>query len=146
MTRPTNTQFAVAVHLLTLLALSPDALQSSEEMAGSVGSNPVHIRRVLGLLRRAGLVESRPGPNGGWRLLRDPDATSLGDVWRAVDATEHVLGLHGANPDCPVGREVQLALVDVDRRAAKALAEELDRSTIAEVLAKTRGVTVAIAV
>jgi Rrf2 family protein len=135
MARPTNTQFAVAVHLLTLLAYLPDELQSSEEMAVSAGSNPVHIRRVLGRLRSAGLVESRPGPHGGWRLRRDPAQVRLGEIWRAVDGAEHVLGLHGANPECPVGRQVQHALVDLDGRAAAALVAELDRTTVADVMA-----------
>jgi Rrf2 family protein len=133
---PTNTQFAIGVHVLTLLASTPDGLQSSEGMAESVGSNPVHIRRVLGQLRRAGLVESRPGPHGGWRALHDPAMVRLGDVWRAVDGDGQVLGVHAANPDCPVGREIQVELLALDRRAAAALVAELDRETIADVLAR----------
>ena len=54
MSRPANTQFAVAVHVLTMLAGLPRELQTSEVMAASVGSNPVHIRRVLARLRKAG--------------------------------------------------------------------------------------------
>ena len=64
MSRPTNTQFALAVHVLTMLAALPRELRNSEEMAGSAGSNPVHIRRVLGRLRAAGLVASRSGRTG----------------------------------------------------------------------------------
>lgn len=138
MSNPTNTQFAIGVHVLTLLASTPDGLQSSEEMADSVGSNPVHIRRVLGRLRRAGLVESRPGPHGGWRALKEPAKVRLGDVWRAVDEGGQVLGVHAANPDCPVGREIQGELLSLDRRAAAALLAELDRETVADVLAKVK--------
>ena len=125
LSNPANTQFAIGVHVLTLLASTPDGLQSSEEMADSVGSNPVHIRRVLGRLRNAGLVESRPGPKGGWRALRDPAKVRLGDVWRAMDGTGQVLGVHAANPNCPVGREIQVELLGLDRRAAAALVAEL---------------------
>jgi Rrf2 family protein len=134
MAHPTNTQFAVAVHILTLLANAPDDLQSSEQMAESVGSNPVHLRRVLGRLRRAGIVDSRPGPHGGWRLRSDPDTLHLGEIWRAVDGVEHVLGLHEANPDCPVGRRMQRSLAELDRRCAAALVAELDRTTVADLL------------
>lgn len=143
MARPTNTQFAVAVHLLTLLAFAPDELQSSEQMAESVGSNPVHMRRVLGRLRRAGIVGSRPGPHGGWHLLRTPTELPLGDVWRIVAGDDHVLGLHTANPDCPIGRRVHEALADLDRRAAAALARELDQTTIADLLAEATSARVA---
>jgi Rrf2 family protein len=135
MARPTNTQFAVAVHALTLLASTPDRLQSSEEMALSVGANPVHMRRVLGRLRTLGIVDSRPGPNGGWRLRRDPATLRLGDIWRAVDGDGHILGLHEANPDCSVGRQVQSVLRSIDRSASDAFIAELDRTTIAHVIA-----------
>ena len=73
-------------------------------MASSVGSNPVHIRRVLGRLRAAGLVASRPGPHGGWLLLRSPEETTLADVWRVVNGDDPVLGVHEADPNCPIGR------------------------------------------
>jgi Rrf2 family protein len=135
MAGPTNTQFSVGVHVLTLLAQEP---QSSEAMAGSVGTNPVHVRRVLGHLRRAGLVASRPGVGGGWRLERPPDAITLGDVWRAIHGAEPLLALHqGANPDCAVGRRIQTTLEAVDARAARAVEGELDEISVAEVLMQT---------
>jgi len=137
--RPTNTQFALAVHMLTLLAGSAPAQLSSEEMAGSAGSSPVHVRRVLGGLRQAGLVASRPGVGGGWSLLADPRTTTLADVWRVVNGEDPVLGLHGANPDCVVGQGVQAALVAVDRRAAHAIEAELATTTIAELVAAAAG-------
>jgi Rrf2 family protein len=131
---PTNTQFAVAVHALTMLAnLSAEPL-SSERISGSVGSNPVYVRRVLGQLREAGVVASRPGVNGGWELLADPAAVRLGDVWRVIHADAPVLGVH-ATPDCPVGQEITRTLADIDRRAARALEAELDDVTIADVMA-----------
>jgi Rrf2 family protein len=135
--RPTNTQFALAVHMVTLLASRAPEPLSSEEMAGSAGSNPVHVRRVLGGLREAGLVTSRPGVGGGWSLVADPATTTLADVWRVVQRDDPVLGLHGANPDCSVGQGVQAALVGVDRRAAAAIEAELATTTIAELVAQT---------
>jgi Rrf2 family protein len=133
---PTNTQFALAVHMLTLLAGSAPALLSSEDMAGSAGSNAVHVRRVLGGLREAGLVSSRPGVGGGWQLTGDPEATTLADVWRVVHGGDPILGLHGAHPDCTVGQSIQRLLRDVDRRAQRAVAEELATTTIAQLVAQ----------
>jgi len=135
--RPTNTQFALAVHMLTLLGGAPDAVVSSEVLAGSAGSNPVHVRRVLGHLRAAGLVASRPGVGGGWQLVADPSQVTLADVWRAVQGDDPVLGLHGANPDCTVGRRIQDALIAVDRRAAGAIEAELARTTVCELVRAT---------
>jgi Rrf2 family protein len=131
MAGPGNTQFALAAHMLTLLAGGAQT-QSSEEMAGSAGSNAVHVRRVLGRLRAAGLVDSKPGVGGGWQLLVDPETTTLADVWRAMRGDDaSVLAIHEANPDCEVGQSVQAALHAIDRRAADAVEAELAGTTIA---------------
>jgi Rrf2 family protein len=137
MGRPTNTQFALAVHVLTMLAGLPRELQTSEGMAGSAGSNPVHIRRVLGRLRNAGLVASRPGPHGGWQLMLPPAQTTLADVWRAMHGDDPILGLHEANPDCDVGRRIQANLGQIDRRAAAAIEAELETTTLADLAEQT---------
>ena len=136
--RPTNTQFAVAVHVMTLLAGTPDEVLSSERLAGSANANPVHVRRVLGALRRAELVRSRPGVHGGWQLERGAYEVTLAEVWRAVQGDDPLLGLHGAAPECTVGQRIQRALGDVDRRAARAVEDELARTTIGDLADDTR--------
>jgi Rrf2 family protein len=130
----TNTQFAVGVHMLTLLADRGPELLSSEDMAASADANPVYVRRVLGRLREAGIVSSRPGVGGGWVLIRGPADITLGDVWRAIQADDRLLGLHQVNPRCEVGEAIQRHLEAVDRRANAAVQSELDRITIAEML------------
>ncbi len=130
----TNTQFAVGVHMLTLLADRGPELLSSADMAGSADANPVYVRRVLGRLREAGVVFSRPGVGGGWGLVRDPADITLGDVWRAIQADDRLLGLHQVNPRCEVGQAIQRHLAAIDRRASAAVQSELDRTTVAEML------------
>jgi Rrf2 family protein len=137
MSLPTNTQFALAVHVLTMLAGLPRELQTSEGMAASAGSNPVHLRRVLGRLRKAGLVRSRPGPGGGWQLVRAPADTTLADVWHAMNGDDPVLGLHEASPHCPVGRRIHADLTRIDRRTRAAIVAELETTTLAELAAAT---------
>jgi Rrf2 family protein len=135
---PTNTQFALAVHVLTLLAHDPGDRHSSEFLAASAGSSPVHVRRVLGRLRRAGVVRSRPGPHGGWAVARDTAEITLADVWHAVHGSDPVLGLHSASPDCAAGQAIQGALVELDRRAAAALVAELEHTTVDELARATQ--------
>jgi Rrf2 family protein len=107
---------------------------SSEEMADSADASPVYVRRVLGRLRQAGLVASRPGVGGGWVLLRNPEEITLGDVWRAIQGGAPLLGLHEVNPRCEVGDAIQHNLTIVDRRAVRAVEAELDALTVAEML------------
>jgi Rrf2 family protein len=129
-TRPTNTQFAVASHVLLLLVDAGGRPVSSEEMARSVQASPVYLRRVLGRLRAAALVSSRPGPHGGWQLTRAPAAITFGDVWRAVHGDEPVLGLHGPAEACPVGAEVGALMNGIQDRITRAIEAELDRTTL----------------
>jgi DNA-binding IscR family transcriptional regulator len=112
-------------------------MHSSEVLAASAGSNPVHVRRVLGRLRRAGLVRSRPGPHGGWLVDGATCDTTLAEVWDAVHGDDAVLGLHSANPNCEVGQRIQGALVALDRRAARALTAELATTTLGELVRST---------
>jgi predicted transcriptional regulator len=74
---PANSQFAIAIHALTLLAQSSDEPMTSELIAGSVNTNPVFMRRVMGSLSRVGRVASQPGVGGGWRLVRALELIAL---------------------------------------------------------------------
>ena len=141
MPAPTNTQFSLAVHVLTLLGGQPPALVSSDFLSASAGTSPEHVRRVLAPLRRAGLVRSRPGPSGGWQLDDAGRNTTLGDIWRAVHGDAGVLGVHSAAPECTVGRRIQTALEDMERRAVDALVAELDQQTLGQLVADTSAVT-----
>lgn len=132
MAHPTNTRFSIAVHLLTLLAEDPAAVIDSRALATSPATNPVHVRRVLGLLRERGLVRSQAGAHGGWSLTRPATDIDLGEVWRAVNRNDAVLGIHVPEPNCPVGRRVQANLHELDRRITAAMVDELAHVTVAE--------------
>jgi Rrf2 family protein len=132
---PTNTQFAVAVHVLTYLAGSdvPGPV-SSDELAASVNASPVYVRRVLTPLRESGIVVSTPGARGGWVLNRPAETITLAEIWRLVQGDDPVLGLHGPNPQCRTGVGVQRTLVALDRELAAAVEARLGEVTVAHVL------------
>ena len=50
-----NSNFTLAVHSLTILALQPDRMSSSEAIAESACVHPVRIRKVLSLLKKHGV-------------------------------------------------------------------------------------------
>jgi Rrf2 family protein len=128
-----NSRFTVAVHSLCLLAESGEEAVQSDWIAGSVGTNPVVIRRTLSRLEQTGLVHGHKGPRGGYRLARPADAITLGDVYRAM-RDEGPLALHAGepNPRCPVGRCIGGVLGSIYAEAEGALAARLDATTIAE--------------
>ena len=102
-----NTRFATAIHIMTLLAESPQDWLTSEWMAGSININPVVVRKELSVLKEAGLIISRQGKEGGSQLAKSADSISISDIYRAVKNTE-VLGKKNNNPNpaCSVGRDI----------------------------------------
>ncbi|KXH80414.1 Rrf2 family transcriptional regulator [Chryseobacterium kwangjuense] len=102
-----NTRFATAIHIMTLLAKSPQEWLTSEWMAGSININPVMVRKELSVLREAGLIISRQGKEGGSQLARSADEISISEIYKAVKNTE-ILGKKNNNPNpaCSVGKEI----------------------------------------
>ncbi|WP_242393556.1 RrF2 family transcriptional regulator [Anaeromyxobacter oryzisoli] len=139
--RPSS-RFTVAIHVLTLLAYGAGGEpMTSEYIAGSVNTNPVVIRRLLALLRRAKLVRSQGGPGGGWRLVPAARDITLRQVFRAVESGD-LFPLHGSapNPRCPVGRTIRAALSGHYEQARRALERDLERTTIDDLLQEVRAV------
>jgi Rrf2 family protein len=127
-----NTRFATGVHALVLLAAEPDVLQTSEDVARKLNTNPVVIRRVFSLLQNAELVESQKGPNGGSKLARPAKEITLSDVHRALDTGGllHSASFAGAQP------RVTSALEQVFADVARAVEEELDQTTLSQLVKK----------
>lgn len=131
-----SSRFAFSVHILAALARWTEEPLTSEFLAGSIGTNPVVVRRLLGKLRQAGLVEVVSGPKGGARLALPPERIDLGSVYRAVESGE-VLGLHRQPPNqaCPVGRGIGEVLCALFGEAERAMEQTLAGSTLADVKA-----------
>lgn len=136
-----NSRLTVAVHVLSYLVLAsrrhPGPV-TSEQIATSVRTNPVVIRRLLGRLRKGGLVRAQRGANAGWRLTRSPRAISLLDVYNAVDDGP-LFELHASppNPRCPIGRRLPSTLRQVYGTFEHDLRRQLARTSVDEVLAET---------
>ncbi|HEY4358640.1 MAG TPA: Rrf2 family transcriptional regulator [Acidobacteriaceae bacterium] len=137
-----NSRFSTAVHILTLLAATPDERVTSEFLASSIGTNPVVIRRQLALLREAGLVESKGAKGGGWLLGRKPSAIRLSEIREAL-GEEAALRMHrnDPHPDCPVGDNVRAALEQVYCDANSAINQRLRRWTLQNMLEEANHLT-----
>src|SRR6185369_15311940 len=100
----TSCRFAMAVHVLAVLAYKDGDRVTSAFLAGSVNTNPVIIRRLLLALQKAKLVETRKGAGFGSRLSRSPARINLAEVYRAVEDTEpFATPKQKPNTGCPVG-------------------------------------------
>jgi len=135
----TNSRFAVAVHVLSLMAWSGDEPLKSEQVAESVNTNPVVIRRMLLELAEAGLVVSQTGSLGGSRLANDPAKTTLLDVYEALECGR-VFSMHRQPPsrDCPVGVNIETVLGDVFLQVDSAVEQVLGKITINDVVQRLK--------
>ncbi|RAU91707.1 Rrf2 family transcriptional regulator [Paenibacillus sp. YN15] len=126
-----STRLSMAVHTLCLIALLPHEC-TGDFIAGSVNTNPVVIRRIMGMLKKAGLVDVRPGVGGAY-LLRSPEEITLLDIYRAVNAAEEeqLFGIHvNSNIKCPVGRNIEQVLQTEFQAAQSAMEAQLSGVTL----------------
>jgi Rrf2 family protein len=106
---------------------------TSERLASAQGIPPKFLESILLQLRRAGLIHSQRGPEGGYWLARAADEISLADIIRVIDGP--LANVRGQRPES-VGyqgaaaslREVWIALRASER-------EILDSVTVADVAA-----------
>src|SRR2546425_4600726 len=100
----TSCRFAMAVHVLAVLAYKDGDPVTSALLAASINTNPVIVRRLLLALQRAKLVETHKGAGRGSRLSRSPRRINLAQVFRAVeDAEPFASPSRKPNAACPVG-------------------------------------------
>ena len=136
-----NSRFAVSVHILAYLTYRRDAAVSSAEIATSVDTNPVVIRRLLGAMLKSRLVTAQKGASGGFALAKAPEKISLRDIYRAVDPSPNYGLKHFApNHDCPVGAKISTILAAAFAKAQAAMEAELAHTTLADVHGKLHAV------
>lgn len=115
------------------MAGDPDRVQTSAEIAEHAGTNAVVVRRVLGRLREAGLLNSEKGHAGGWKLAREPQSITLADVYLALDVQLVASGSNGSSTDCSVEHDLHSRVSRVMADVERSLVERLAATTIAEV-------------
>ena len=88
-----------AIRALAYLASHPERpAAQGREMARAENIPAPMLSKILQELVRKGLLESRRGPGGGFRLARRPELITLRDVVAAIDGLDHFL-------ECAVGLE-----------------------------------------
>ncbi|MEM7375610.1 MAG: Rrf2 family transcriptional regulator, partial [Bacteroidota bacterium] len=95
-------------------------------------TNPVVVRRVLGQLRKAGLLHSQKGHAGGWRLARDPKNISLADIYLVLDERLVARGEQKGSSQCSVELSLQARIAGLLQEIEKNLLERLQETSIAE--------------
>ena len=107
---------------------------TSEEIAASVGTNASYIRKIIRLLKKKGIVESRRGV-GGFTLKPEAEELTLLQIYQAVNETEapRIFDLH-QNPsdECIVGRHIKPVLTDMFAEIEDTFSRALAEKTLAD--------------
>ncbi|MER7279509.1 Rrf2 family transcriptional regulator [Dactylosporangium sp. NPDC000244] len=124
-----------AIRALAGLAADPSRPLVCEAIAAEQHIPFRFLKAVLRDLRRAGLVRSRRGCEGGYRLGRPAESITLAEVVAAVDGG--LLSVHGEGPDDDPRRTPAVAAV---WREIQARTEEvLTGTTVADLLREPEG-------
>jgi len=125
----------MAVHVLAVLAYKEGDRVTSAELAGSVNTNPVIVRRLLLSLQKAKLVETCKGAGSGSRLSRSPRRINMAEIYRSVEDSESfATPARKPSAACPVGHCILETLNKVFASAQTAMERDLAKTTLAEVI------------
>ena len=134
-----SSRFTVALHILTCVDAFKDEFKvTSDFLAGSIGTNPVIIRKILAQLQGAGLIKVLRG-TGGIELTRNLKDISFHDVYQAIEPVEdgELFRFHeNPSPKCPVGRNIHALLDDKLVAIQNAMEAEMKKYNLADLQAE----------
>jgi len=125
--------------MLCIAHFSSTKKVTSEFLSKSTNANPVIIRRILGQLKKAKLIDVKAGVGGSY-LLKDPKDITLLDIFKAVGAKEEQLFSFHSNPDCkcPIGKNIRSILNDHLVDIENAMLNQMKKTTLSELLKETQ--------
>ncbi len=92
----------VAILLMSELAHYPDRSISLAEIGKNHGVSMLFLKKLARHLRGAGLIESKEGAYGGYKLARDARAISVWDVMQAVGGEQKIEHSRNTQEQCPL--------------------------------------------
>ena len=129
-----KTDYAIRA-ALELAAAPDDKPVKGERIAGAQAIPLRFLENILMQLRHAGLVDSRRGAEGGYRLARPASEVTLADVIRAIDGP--LAGVQGVRPETLTFSGTAEPMKDVWIAVRASLRSVLERVTLADVVAGT---------
>ncbi len=126
-----NSRFTIAIHICLFLKFKGEVLVSSQQIAESVKTNPVVIRRLVGNLRDTGIIKSVAGAKGGFLLNKPANKINLWDIYLAIRENDFFYKPK-PNPECKVSSNLAVLVDDSYRQAELSMKTTLGKVTIAD--------------
>lgn len=130
-----SVRFSTAVHILMCAEIYKNEKKvTSDFIAQSAGTNPVVIRKLMGKLNDAGMIESAQG-TGGIRLLRTPEQITLKDIFYAVETEDELFKIHRPEePEDKVAGNIERVLGQSFGRIQRDMDAAMDNMTLRRLL------------
>lgn len=129
-----NSNFTLAIHSLTYLALQPGRMSTSDAISESASVHPVRIRKVLSLLKKHGFIKSKEGTGGGFIFVLDLSEINLWNIYKITSEGALQPKCPKPNESCVVGANMQTVLFNVFLGAEEHLGEYLMHYTIKDIV------------
>lgn len=127
-----DSRLSSVLHALLHMA-EQDGPMTSETLARCLGTNPVVVRRTMGLLRKAGLVTAERGHSGGWCISADLETVSLRRLHEALgEPAIFAIGKRNETPECLVEQSVNAVLEGAFAEAEALLLDRFADVTLAD--------------
>lgn len=125
-----STDFTKAIQICLFINMKEGEFKSSTQLAESVDTNPVVVRRLLSKLKKNGIVDSIAGAQGGFLLAKAPQDISLWMIYKSVQE-EQLFTRHKVNEDCDISCNLEILVQDTFNEAELAMKPTLEKTNIA---------------
>jgi Rrf2 family nitric oxide-sensitive transcriptional repressor len=124
------------LRVLMFCALNPDRSVTIAELAESHAVSKNHLMKIVNDLARQGLLQTKRGRGGGFRLSRNPEDINIGAVVRQTETDFRMVECFDASINtCILTSQCQLK--HVFNSALKSYMAELDKVSLADVTRTT---------
>ena len=113
-----------------------DGSVRANEIAKRQGIPGPYLERVMYMLQKGGLTESRRGPSGGHALALSPSDITIGAVMENLGGNQPVIGCLDNLNECD--QSPSCGQRSVWREVDKAVQKVLDGTTIADLIKRTK--------
>ncbi len=108
-----SSKLSVSIHILCMLSLTDGKPITSDWIAGSIGTNPALVRRLMVRLKKAGLIQVQT-KLGAIGLKKNVNEISLLEIFQAVEEKQRIFDTHtNPNENCYVGANIIRSLTEV---------------------------------
>ena len=125
-------EFTIAVHALVYLN-HKKKMVSSDELAKNVCTHPARIRKVMAKLKKAGLLTTKEGAEGGYSFTLDADQVTLRMVNEAIGEPMVAASWHSGRSDmeCLIASGMASVMDGIYADLDDVCRQQLEKTTIA---------------